>query len=94
MPPKIVLRRLEPILRRCMSTAPSPITTRILEAPHTGHVKILSLNRPQARNAISRQLLQDLHHEIDIIHSEPSDGPTRALILASRWVKLLAKPRA
>lgn len=68
-----------------MSTAPSPppITTRILEAPHTGHVKILSLNRPQARNAISRQLLQDLHHEIEVLHSEPSDGPTRALIVAS-----------
>ncbi|KAE9964494.1 hypothetical protein BLS_008280 [Venturia inaequalis] len=85
MAPKLRLRRLDLILRRCMSTAPSPppITTRILEAPHTGHVKILSLNRPQARNAISRQLLQDLHHEIEILHSEPSDGPTRALIIAS-----------
>jgi methylglutaconyl-CoA hydratase len=85
MPPNLLLRslRTQSILRR-MSTAPSPpITTRILEAPHTGHIKILSLNRPQARNAISRQLLQDLHHEIEILHSEPADGPTRALILAS-----------
>src|ERR1700712_3255805 len=79
MPPKLLLilcRRLstQPILRR-MSTAPSPppITTRILEAPHCGHIKILSLNRPQARNAISRQLLQDLHHEIEILHSEPAN---------------------
>jgi methylglutaconyl-CoA hydratase len=86
MPPKLLLRRLayQPILR-CMSTSPlpHPITTRILEAPHTGHIKVLSLNRPQARNAISLQLLRDLHHEIEILHSEPPDGPTRALVLAS-----------
>src|ERR1700712_1343016 len=68
-----------------MSTSPipPPITTRSLPAPHRGRIKILSLNRPSARNAISRQLLHDLHHEIEILHSEPANGPTRALILAS-----------
>lgn len=89
MSPKLLLllpRRLSTqTILRCMSTAssPPPITTRILEAPHRGHIKILSLNRPQARNAISRQLLQQLSHEIEILHSEPADGPTRALIIAS-----------
>lgn len=64
-------------------------------APGTGHIRILELNRPLARNAISRALLDSLRREIDAVArqygpenkeelppSEP-DSPTRALVVAS-----------
>lgn len=69
-----------------------------IPAPHTGHIKILQLNRPEARNAISRALLASLSSEIAKIKSQynpytddelitdsltDSNGPTRALIIAS-----------
>jgi methylglutaconyl-CoA hydratase len=41
------------------------------------------MNRPAARNAISRQLLAELNQQINSIHNEGQAGPTRALILAS-----------
>lgn len=68
---------------RYYSTPSSVIHTTNLSAPHIGTIKILSLNRPQARNAISKQLLSELSHEINAIGDEPENGPTRALILAS-----------
>jgi methylglutaconyl-CoA hydratase len=43
----------------------------------------VSLNRPASRNAISRQLLAELDHQINNIHNEGETGSTRALILAS-----------
>ncbi|TKA62949.1 hypothetical protein B0A49_10208 [Cryomyces minteri] len=52
-------------------------------APHAGSIKILSLNRPDARNAISRQLLTELSQQIISIRNEGEAGPTRALIIAS-----------
>ncbi|PSN62847.1 ClpP/crotonase [Corynespora cassiicola Philippines] len=71
--------------QRCAySTAPSPtINVRSVPAPHSGSIRILSLNRPAARNAISRQLLSELNHQVNSIHAEGDTGPTRALILAS-----------
>ncbi len=54
-----------------------------IPAPHRGSIRIVSLNRPKARNAISIQLLAELREQIDSIHKEQSKGPTRALILAS-----------
>jgi methylglutaconyl-CoA hydratase len=46
-----------------------------LPAPNTGRIRILSLNRPAARNAISRQLLHELRSHVDSISSEyDSDG--------------------
>lgn len=67
------------------STAPAESTLKVssVPAPHGGSIKILSLNRPHARNAISKQLIAELNQEIEALHAEPSDGPTRALILAS-----------
>ncbi|EON66954.1 hypothetical protein W97_06070 [Coniosporium apollinis CBS 100218] len=59
------------------------INVRNIPAPHCGSIKILSLNRPEARNAISIQLLNELTHEVNAIHKEGPDGPTRALVLAS-----------
>ncbi|KAF2218427.1 mitochondrial methylglutaconyl-CoA hydratase-like protein [Elsinoe ampelina] len=77
-----------PPLTRTYSTPTPPSTIKLhsLPAPHSGTIKILSLNRPTARNAISRQLLSDLSTTIEAIHAEHADntsGSTRALILAS-----------
>jgi len=70
-------------LFRSYSTPVAVIQTTDIPAPHTGTIKILSLNRPKARNAISRQLLSELSQEIDAVAKEPENGPTRALIIAS-----------
>jgi methylglutaconyl-CoA hydratase len=50
-------------------------------APHVGHIQILSLDRPDARNAISRRLLADLRAEVDALRCSPTG--LRALVLAS-----------
>lgn len=44
---------------------------------------MLLLNRPEARNALSRQLLDSLARQVDAIAAEGGNGPTRALIVAS-----------
>jgi methylglutaconyl-CoA hydratase len=79
--PRSLLRQIQ----RCSySTAPAPvIKVTSIPAPHCGSIRILSLNRPAARNAISRQLLAELNHQIDSIHNEGEMGATRALILSS-----------
>lgn len=70
----IAPRRPSPFLkfaRRYYSTQPAPcINLTDLPAPSTGRIRILSLNRPAARNAISRQLLYELRTHIDSISSE------------------------
>ncbi|KAH4221116.1 enoyl-CoA hydratase [Parastagonospora nodorum] len=79
--PRLLIR---PIQRCAYSSAPaSAINVTNVPAPHSGSIRILSLNRPAARNAISRQLLTELHHQVNSIQSEGDAGPTRALILAS-----------
>jgi methylglutaconyl-CoA hydratase len=63
-----------PKLLRYYSTStssPSPLINILdVPAPHTGRIRILSLNRPSARNAISRQLLQELRANIDAVAAE------------------------
>jgi len=74
------------------TSAPSLLTVRSIPAPHLGHIRILSLNNPKSRNAISRQLLSELRTEIDVVkeqvNSEVGRGVvvgegTRVLVLAS-----------
>jgi len=76
-----------PALRQAVrfySAATSPvINVTSVPAPHCGSIRILSLNRPAARNAISRQLLTELTHQINSIHAEGENGSTRALIITS-----------
>ncbi|KAF2025529.1 ClpP/crotonase [Setomelanomma holmii] len=75
---------LRPLHRCAYSTAQAPaINVTNVPAPHSGSIRILSLNRPAARNAISRQLLAELSHQVNSIHHEGERGSTRALILAS-----------
>ncbi|KAI9829569.1 MAG: hypothetical protein M1819_006074 [Sarea resinae] len=74
------------LIRRSASYSTSVsklIKATSVPAAHTGSIKILSLNRPEARNAISRQLLSELNHFVRSIHEEGDKGPTRALILSS-----------
>lgn len=55
-----------------------------IPARHTGTIRIISLNRTKAHNALSFSLLRELHAEIASIHAEGHKGPTiRCVILAS-----------
>lgn len=89
MPVRLTTRRVPTLLKpslynaRLYSTPASTIKVSRVPAPHAGNIRILSLNRPTARNAISRQLLTELRQQVEEISNEPEDGPTRALILAS-----------
>ncbi|KAJ4986843.1 enoyl-CoA hydratase/isomerase [Stagonosporopsis vannaccii] len=75
---------VRPIQRCAYSSSPSPVINVInYPAPNSGNIRILSLNRPAARNAISRQLLAELNQQVTSIQNEGQNGQTRALILAS-----------
>ncbi len=54
------------------SNPPTPtlLKSHTIPAPHIGHVRILSLNSPSNRNAISRQLLRELSAEIEALRRE------------------------
>lgn len=54
-----------------------------IPAPHCGSIRILSLNRPESRNAISKALLAELAHHVDQVAMEGESRTTRALIVAS-----------
>lgn len=95
MPPRPVFLRLPrrslfstPSARLYSSTTSEEPLIRItnLPAPNTGHIRILELNRPSARNAISRALLQTLRSEIDDVHSQ-YDASTGEELPASSWNK-------
>lgn len=100
MPPRVRLSAAPSLsftFRRLYSTPSEPlIRITNLPAGTNGHIRVLELNRPQARNAISRDLLASLRAEIDNVQSQygpngeeisaagiDEKGPTRALILAS-----------
>ncbi|ERS99811.1 methylglutaconyl-CoA hydratase [Sporothrix schenckii 1099-18] len=83
---------------RFSSTSSDPlIVVTDLPAPGSGHIRILELNRPAARNAISKALLAALREQVDDVAQQYDDagrevtgvidakslGPTRALVLAS-----------
>ena len=55
-----------------------------LPAPSTGHIRILELNRPAARNAISRALLNSLSNEIDAVQSQ-YDATTGEELAVKSW---------
>ncbi|KAL8921947.1 MAG: hypothetical protein Q9172_003761 [Xanthocarpia lactea] len=50
--------------------APSLIKVVNLAAPHTGHIRVITLNSPRNKNAISQQLLAELEAELCGIRSE------------------------
>ncbi|KAK4159067.1 ClpP/crotonase-like domain-containing protein [Cladorrhinum sp. PSN259] len=55
-----------------------------LPAPNSGHIRVLELNRPSARNAISRVLLNTLRDEIDAVHAQ-YDAATGEEIPTPEW---------
>lgn len=79
----ILLRQLQRRAYSSPSSSPAVINVINISAPHCGSIRILSFNRPAARNAISKQLLAELNHQVTSIHNEGEAGATRALILAS-----------
>ncbi|GAB0132122.1 hypothetical protein EsDP_00000566 [Epichloe bromicola] len=98
MPPRL---RLAPFpTHRLYSTQIEPlIRVTNLPAQSTGHIRVLELNRPKARNAISKDLLAAIRAQVDDVERQygpdgretglnspgarPHLGPTRALVLAS-----------
>lgn len=52
-----------------VSPADLLIVTNI-PAPHSGHIRLVQLNQPSTRNAISRALLAELRREIDAVHAQ------------------------
>ncbi|KAL8999595.1 MAG: hypothetical protein Q9169_001555 [Polycauliona sp. 2 TL-2023] len=50
--------------------APSLINVYRLTAPHVGHIRVITLNSPRNKNAISQQLLAELEAELQNIHHE------------------------
>ncbi|KAJ5736313.1 Methylglutaconyl-CoA hydratase [Penicillium malachiteum] len=71
------------ISRYSTSSEEDVIITQQIPAPGSGHVRVLQLNRPHARNAISRQLLDTLSKHVKSVAAEEGNGPTRALVLSS-----------
>lgn len=65
------------------ASADDIILTQQIPAPGSGHVRVLQLNRPKARNAISCELLENLSTQVSSIAAENGSGPTRALVVAS-----------
>ncbi|KAI5286431.1 hypothetical protein KEM55_000305 [Ascosphaera atra] len=59
------------------------INVRQVPAPGAGHVRVLLLNRPEARNALSKQLVTELQRHVEDIKKEDGKGPTRALVVGS-----------
>lgn len=69
--------------KRWLSADPSPIVATHYPAPHSGNIRVLLLDRPQTRNALSKRLVADLRRHIQHIKDENGVGGTRALIIAS-----------
>lgn len=71
--------------RRQYSAATESSTIKVQHhpAPHSGTIRVLLLDRPEARNALSRKLVSELTRHVDEIQAEGGLGKTRALIIAS-----------
>lgn len=76
------------VSRRCYSTSRSPLPLAFLDygdasspspSPSQG-VTLLTLNRPEAKNAINSQMLDELHTAVENLQH---DGHTRTLIINS-----------
>ncbi|KAK1145608.1 hypothetical protein N8T08_004167 [Aspergillus melleus] len=92
MPPRLALPALRSppvfsvrvaIARYSTTPDEAVIKTHQVPAPGSGNIRVLLLNRPKARNALSRSLLDSLAKHVQSISAEGGDGPTRALVIAS-----------
>ncbi|PYH74945.1 putative mitochondrial methylglutaconyl-CoA hydratase (Auh) [Aspergillus vadensis CBS 113365] len=71
------------VARFSTSSDNAVIQTQHVPAPGSGNIRVLLLNRPKARNAISRDLLDGLARNVKSIAAEGGSGPTRALVIGS-----------
>ncbi|GLB09784.1 hypothetical protein AtubIFM57258_005712 [Aspergillus tubingensis] len=71
------------VARFSTSSDNAVIQTQHVPAPGSGNIRVLLLNRPKARNAISRDLLDGLARNVNSIAAEGGSGPTRALVIGS-----------
>lgn len=71
--------------RRSFSSAAESSTILVQHhpAPQSGSIRVLLLDRPDARNALSKQLITDLRRHVDEIQAKGATGGVRALIIAS-----------
>ncbi|KAI3401363.1 hypothetical protein diail_11447 [Diaporthe ilicicola] len=78
--------------KSCISSPPEQqplIRITNIPAPHAGHIRLLEINRPSARNAISTALISALAACVAAVRATSCEGlaigpgPTRALIIAS-----------
>lgn len=84
--PRQLLPRVPPSYSdpRLSPSSPQLLTVRDIPAPHIGCIRVISLNSPHNRNAISRQLLSELRAELDALWTQDGTrGGPRVLILAS-----------
>ncbi|KAK0712704.1 ClpP/crotonase-like domain-containing protein [Lasiosphaeria miniovina] len=68
------------------NTAEPLIRVTDVAAPGSGHIRVLELNRPAARNAISRALLASLRSEVDAVHAQ-YDAATGDEVPTASWNK-------
>ncbi|KAL5339184.1 ClpP/crotonase-like domain-containing protein [Aspergillus crustosus] len=71
------------VVRYSTSAEESVLQTQYVPAPGSGNIRVLLLNRPNARNALSRNLLTSLAQHVQSISAEGGNGPTRALVIGS-----------
>ncbi|KAI0409285.1 ClpP/crotonase [Xylaria palmicola] len=68
------LRLIAPVFRLTRpysQTTDGPLINVVnLPAPNSGHIRVLELNRPAARNAISKALLAALRDEVQAVHAQ------------------------
>lgn len=78
MPPRLNIRPLRFSIARSIraySSDTGPLINVInIPAPNSGHIRILELNRPSARNAISKALLAALRAEVDDVRSQYTEA--------------------
>lgn len=77
--------------RRCYSATSTSTNEPLIRvtnvpAPNTGHIRVLELNRPAARNAISKTLLYTLREEIDQVQAQ-YDAETGEELATKSWNK-------
>ncbi|EPS42457.1 hypothetical protein H072_3594 [Dactylellina haptotyla CBS 200.50] len=81
------LHPLQPNFARLYTTSTEPasdlIISKSIPAPSIGSIRLLLLNRPTAKNALSWDLLRALREQIDSIAAEAGKGDTRALVIGS-----------
>lgn len=70
---------------RCYAAASnaSPISVQSHPAPQSGSIRVLLLDNPDTRNALSRRLVTDLGRHVDEIAAQGATGGIRALVIAS-----------